>query len=238
MFKFGLIASVTLLVFAVQIYSEDVEPRNEVQDLLEKLKKVANEYLEGANATLIAAEVKVNETAAAVEGQAEAAMKSTEDKFREELDALKKKAADAGVNIDECLGANEDKLVNMPNELSNDMVHCVSDRIIEGISYAQDALNNIQLVVNEITDIEQEIKDCGHGLSSVKCLAKLAIKIEEDIVSLPKKITDDVDKAESLIEEIDTRIEDCASGKVDELESEGGKLLLTISECVAKKIIT
>ncbi|KAJ8918068.1 hypothetical protein NQ315_011525 [Exocentrus adspersus] len=240
MIKLCLTFAAALLVLSPQIYSQDNVPivKNEVKDLLKKLQEVVNGYLVEANNTLNAAEAKVNEAAASVESKAEAAMKSTEDKFKEELDELKKKASDAGVNIDECLGKNEEDLVNMPNQLSNDMVHCVSDRIIEGISYAQDVLNKIQATVNEVANMEQEIKDCGGGLKSVKCLAKLAIKIEEDIVALPKQITDDVDKAVSLIEEIDTRIEDCASDKVDKLESDGGKLLLTISECVAKKLIT
>lgn len=107
--------------------------------------------MEQAQKALDDAKNKVNQTAEAIEASAEAEMQSSEDKLKEELDKLKAKAAKAGVNIDDCLKGNEEKLVNLPNVFSEDMVHCVSDRINEGIGYAQDALDKVnrQSYINE-----------------------------------------------------------------------------------------
>lgn len=117
--------------------------RNDAEKLLKKLEEAVDKALDQAQKALDDAKDKVNETAEAIESSAEGEMQSSEEKFREELDKLKEKAAEAGVNIDECLEGNEDQLVNLPNVFTEDMVHCVSDRIDEGIAYAQDALDKV-----------------------------------------------------------------------------------------------
>lgn len=96
----------------------------------------------------------------------------------------------------------------------------------------------MKTVVSEIENIRQEIKDCGHGLKAVKCLAKLAIKIEEDITTLPAKIEADVAATVVLITQLEEKVKNCASTKVDECESQGEKILANIAACVATKIIT
>ncbi|KAJ8955027.1 hypothetical protein NQ318_000459 [Aromia moschata] len=212
--------------------------RNDAEKLLKELEEAVDKAMAQAQQALDDAAIKVNETAASIQASAVSEMQSTEQNLQEEIDALKKKAADAGVNIDECLEGNEDQLVNLPNTLSDDMIHCVSDRIIEGIKYAQDALNKVQEIVNEVENIRQEIKDCGSGLKAVKCLAKLAIKIEEDVTSLPTKIEADVAATVLLITQLEDRIKECASSKVDECESQGEKIVENVSVCVATKIIT
>lgn len=126
-------------------YDNDDVPlvRNDAEKLLHKLEDAVDKALVQAQEALDDAKNKVNEVAEAVEASAEGEMQSSEEKFKEELDELKAKAAKAGVNIDECLNGNEDKLVNLPNVFTEDMVHCVSDRVNEGISYAQDALDKV-----------------------------------------------------------------------------------------------
>ncbi|XP_018579270.1 uncharacterized protein LOC108917248 [Anoplophora glabripennis] len=240
--KLAVVLFVAIFAVFVQTHAVDNDDvpqvRNDAEKLLEKLEAAVDEALVQAQQALDDARNKVDQTAAAIEASAESEMKSTEDKFREELDKLKEKAANAGVNIDDCLAGNEDKLVNLPNVFTEDMVHCVSDRIDQGISYAQDALDAVKKVVEEVENIKQEIKDCGHGLKAVKCLAKLALQIEKDITSLPTKIEADVAATVALIAQLEDKVKECASTKVDECESEGEKTLAIIAACVASKIIT
>ncbi|KAJ8983207.1 hypothetical protein NQ317_016428 [Molorchus minor] len=217
-------------------FREVPTPRNDVEDLLHKLEEKVNEGLDKAQQALDAAARKVNETAASVQSAAEGQMQGIEEKLQQKIDELKQKAANAGVNIDDCLAGNEDELTNLPNKFSNDMIHCVSDRVIEGISYAQDALNKVREIVNEVENIRQEIKDCGHGFSSIKCLAKLAIKIEQDVTTLPTKIEADVAATVVLITQLEEKIKDCASGKVSECESQGEAIVERVAACVAAKI--
>ncbi|KAJ8983209.1 hypothetical protein NQ317_016430 [Molorchus minor] len=243
MYKVAILLSVAFFATLIQVqgldaYRDEPAARNDVEKFLKKLEEAVDKALAQAQQALDDAAKKVNETAQTIQASAVAEMQSTEQKLEEEIDELKQKAADAGVNIDECLEGNEDQLVNLPNTLSDDMIHCVSDRIIEGIGYAQDALNKIQEVVNEIENIKQEIKDCGSGLKAVKCLAKLAIKIEEDITSLPTKIEADAAATVVLISQLEDKIKDCASSKVDECESQGEQIVATVAACVATKIIT
>ncbi|CAH1975210.1 unnamed protein product [Acanthoscelides obtectus] len=164
-------------------------------------------------------------------------MNSTEESFRKQLDALKEKAKAKGVNIDECLGENEKKLIDLPNVASNDMIHGATDRVNEAIGYIQTGLNQVKQAADDVATIKAEVKKCGHGWKAIKCIAKLLIKVEEEIVELPKNLHDAVSKVVDLVENIKPRIQDCASQKVDEVESQGKKILEDIGLCVAKKLI-
>ncbi|KAJ8937476.1 hypothetical protein NQ314_011865, partial [Rhamnusium bicolor] len=237
---------VTMLVVIVQVHAVEpqddierllLEPRNKADDLLKKLRAVVDKALVDAQKALDDAKNKVNEVADKVQNAAKEKMQGLQNEFRAELDKLKDKAKKAGVNIDDCLKENEDRLVNLPNQLSNDMVHCVSDKINEGISYAQDALNQVKKVVEEIENIKSSIKKCGHGIKSIKCLAKLALRIEKDITTLPTKIQADVAATVLLISKLKEQVQKCASSKVDKCEKDGKEILETIGLCVGKKII-
>lgn len=96
-----------------------------------------------ARQELMAAEGVVNQTAAAVQSEAKSALNGLQESFKNELDELKAKAKKAGVNIDECLGEDEKKLVNLPTSTSNDMVQCVQGWILKAIAYVNDALAKV-----------------------------------------------------------------------------------------------
>ncbi|KAJ8983205.1 hypothetical protein NQ317_016426 [Molorchus minor] len=89
----------------------------------------------------------------------------------------------------------------------------------------------IQKIVDEVENLKQEIKDCGHGFHAVKCLAKLAIKIEKDITTLPAKIEADIAATAVLITKLKEKVKDCASKKVDRCENDGKKILESIAAC-------
>ncbi|KAG5868216.1 hypothetical protein JTB14_031173 [Gonioctena quinquepunctata] len=226
--------SVMLLVLAVKIHKSEA---NDVDKLLRKLREEVDEALVKAQKVLDDAKAKINELAQKGENTARDAMRDTEQKLKEQLDVLKEKAKKAGVNIDSCLGEDENKLINLPNDFSDDMVHCVSDTINQGIGYAQDALNKIKKIVDDVENLKQEIKDCGHGFKAVKCFAKLAARIERETVSLPAQIEADAVATAALISQLDKKIEKCASDKTDAWESKGEALIEKIGLCVAAKII-
>ncbi|XP_074026408.1 uncharacterized protein [Leptinotarsa decemlineata] len=211
---------------------------NDVDKLLQKLRKIVDAALVKAQEILDKAKAKLNGIAQKTENAASQALQGFENKLKNELDALKQKAKNAGVNIDDCLGENERKLINLPNDFAVDMVQCVQNTLNEGINYAQDALNKIKKIVSDVENIKQEIKDCGHGWKSVKCLAKLAARIEREIVSLPTQIEKDATETALLISQLDKRIEKCASEKTDKWKKRGENLLKTIGICITSKIIT
>ncbi|KAG5865526.1 hypothetical protein JTB14_035897 [Gonioctena quinquepunctata] len=139
--------SVMLLVLAVKIHESE---GNDVDKLLRKLREEVDKALVKAQKALDDAKAKINELAQKGENTARDAMRDTQQKLKEQLDALKEKAKKAGVNIDSCLGEDENKLINLPNDFSDDMVHCVSDTINQGIGYAQDALNKVGITPKDI----------------------------------------------------------------------------------------
>lgn len=94
----------------------------------------------------------------------------------------------------------------------------------------------IKSLVNEIENIKQEIKDCGHGFKAVKCLAKLAIKIEKDITSLPDQIEVAGVQTALAIAKLQPRVKNCASDSASKCGIDGQNLFNIISNCIKSKI--
>ncbi|KAJ8918067.1 hypothetical protein NQ315_011524 [Exocentrus adspersus] len=239
MIKLGFILAATLLVSSTQVYSEDDSgEQKDASDLLRELVEYINKSLTEAKTNLAAAEQQVNGSVSVLEDKIAVTIKRNENKLKS-LDQLKKRAAEANANIDECLEKSEAQLLNVPNQLSNISSSCheVSSRLEEIISISQDALDRAQALVNEVFDVEDEIDDCGGGLKAVRCVAQLAIKIVDDFRGVEKDLVSDVNEAEMLIEEIDaTEIDVCDSDVVDQIESDAQVVLQEIGEC-ADKII-
>lgn len=95
----------------------------------------------------------------------------------------------------------------------------------------------IQKTVDDVTGIKQDIQDYGKDLKVVSCLAKLAIKIEDVIVSFPKYITKDVDGFVDIIQNIQLEIEQCGSDGIEYCIIQRNAFLTNIEICVARKII-
>lgn len=102
-----------------------------------------DEAVAKARAKLEEAKAQVNKAAQVIETQAQSVLQGAEDEFKRELDALKVKAKEAHVNIDVCLGADEQKLVNLPTEGTNDMVNCVAGKINQAFDHAEKALDKV-----------------------------------------------------------------------------------------------
>lgn len=124
---------------------------DKVDDLLKKLQEVVDTAVAKARQELMAAETVVNNTAAQVENEAQSALKGLQASFTKELDALKAKAKNAGVNIDSCLGKDEQTLTNLPTATAKDMVQCVQGYIIKMINYVNAALTKVYVTKFEIT---------------------------------------------------------------------------------------
>ncbi|KAJ8920380.1 hypothetical protein NQ315_005246 [Exocentrus adspersus] len=241
--KAVLVFGVAIFAVFAQVYSfetgnnDDVPiVRNDAEKILKKLKAAVDKAMEQAQKALDDAEKKIQEKAAAIESSAEADMQTNEKTQENAVAQQKQKATDADVSIDDCLTGNEDKLVNLPAVYTQEMVTCTNAKISDGVSYAQDALNKVQNIVNEVENIKQEIKDCGHGLKAVKCIAKLAVKIEKDITSLPTKIETDIAATVVMIAQLEQKVNSCASDNVSKSKSEGDAVVAAVTTCVAGKI--
>ncbi|KAJ8955026.1 hypothetical protein NQ318_000458 [Aromia moschata] len=187
-FKFATVFSVA--VFCVLVHGQLLDiplsnpnPNNRIERLLQKLEGVVNNALQSAHQQL---ESAANRTIEASGGTEE-------------------KAEQSAVNIDMCISEDMDNLESLPGYMTDLMVHCVTDRVTEGVSYITDAINKLQTFVKIISSVNQNVRDCGSGLSSIRCLVKLAIKIEKDTITIPIGIAADVAGTTDLISNLEEK---------------------------------
>lgn len=100
----------------------------------------------------------------------------------------------------------------------------------------QSFLFQIKTLVSEIENIKQEIKDCGHGIKAAKCLAKLAIKIEQAVTTLPQQIETAAAETALAIAKLQPKVKQCASDADANCVADEQKLFTTISSCIKTKI--
>lgn len=84
-------------------------------------------------------------------------------------------------------------------------------------------------------NIKQEIKDCGGGFKGAKCLAKLAVKIEQDVTTLPQKIEVAATETALAIAKLQPKVKSCASDAASNCASTGQQLYNTIVLCINSK---
>nr|CAI5817861.1 unnamed protein product [Callosobruchus analis] len=216
-----------LMVLAVvsQVHGNDAEK------LLKKLKEVVDKALVQAQEKLDQSKALLQQHAAADVADGRAQMEGIKKGYVDQLDKIK--ADNKGKDISACLGENEAKLNNLVGDYGTQMDNCVNEKINEGTKYAQDALDRVRKIVSDVENIRQEIKDCGHGFKAVKCIAKLAARIEREITSLPTTIEADVVATAAKLAQLDPKLKDCVNDKVNDARTQGQAILHTIKQCVA-----
>lgn len=89
------------------------------------------------------AESAINKTEAKVEAATNASLAVLEGVFKKEIDALKATAKKAGVNVDECLGDDETRLVNLPSFFSTSFMKCDQGLVVQAVGYVDDAVQRV-----------------------------------------------------------------------------------------------
>lgn len=92
-------------------------------------------------------------------------------------------------------------------------------------------------MVYEIEHIKQEIKDCGGGIKGARCIAKLAIKVEQDVTNLPTEIEKAATETALAIAKLQPKVKSCAADAASSCHSEGQSIFNTISTCIKSKTV-
>lgn len=85
--------------------------------------------------------------------------------------------------------------------------------------------------------MKKSASECLKNKNSAVCLAKLAVKIAEDVTVLPAEIVKDGKTVLDLVKHIKPEITKCGSDAVSTCKNQGQALLSKISKCVENKII-
>lgn len=110
---------------------------------MEKLQKAVDESIEKAHEAISNANNAINKTAERVEEKANKALEGVEKSFEKSLDDIKAMAAKSGVNIDECLGEDEKRLVSLPGLAANQTVLCTESLILQATKYVDNELDKV-----------------------------------------------------------------------------------------------
>lgn len=89
----------------------------------------------------------------------------------------------------------------------------------------------ISTIVNDVTHVKQEFKDCGKGLKAALCYTKLVAKLGEDIVTFPVAIEKDVSDVLYVVENIIPEIKACAKKALTRSQSQGEIIMNSITSC-------
>lgn len=137
-------------------YSENVS--DPIDDLLKRLEEVLDKTIAEAHDLLNKTELAVNQTAAQVEVVTRNALNETKKKFQDEVNELKARAKAAGVNADECFGADETTLINLPEVTAHEMSQCTEGCVLKIIQVNEDLLVKVSIKIPDYSVIFFNLK--------------------------------------------------------------------------------
>lgn len=95
----------------------------------------------------------------------------------------------------------------------------------------------IQTTADEVLTSKKAAEQCVKNKKSAVCLAKLVIKIDEDITKLPIEIAKDAKDVENAVAYLKPNVVKCGTESIYYCTYEGQTLLNQINKCVLNKII-
>ncbi|XP_050300803.1 uncharacterized protein LOC126739257 [Anthonomus grandis grandis] len=205
---------------------------DDVKELYYKLLEKLGEAITGANNTMNEALDAAKAYAVEVETAAKAEIQSTLDSFQAQLDELNQKAKDAGIDITECR-KYETQFTQLPDTLMDEIVACVNQQISKAQSEINSAMNTAMAIQQDYYNIEKEIDDCGSGWKAVTCLAELSVKIADDTIEGPSKISDNVNNTVTIIQNAWPEIKQCATNAVEKAPSQAAQIVKDFAVCCA-----
>ncbi|CAG9761389.1 unnamed protein product [Ceutorhynchus assimilis] len=227
------------LAQALIIHAKPESKAAEIQDAADvaekvfvKLMAVIHKALDEASASLKAAVQTVNATATKLEDKAhdafDLAMKPLNAKLKELLEEAKK----LGANTTDCEHYIDD-LTNLPNNLGDNMVECMTDQIFKATGYVDDILNHLHEIEQRMANYTNKIHDCkGKIWKEVKCLAHLSAEMAKDTVDVPLKIAADVGKTVLLINTLIPKVGLCYTTNLAQLPTQGLDIVGKFAKCV------
>lgn len=129
------------------LQAEEIELENSIYDLIKELEAVVESAINKARQVFSNLEDLVEKAASKIKEEEKAALGKLEEVFLKQLEELKKKAKDHGVNIDDCLGEDEQQLVHLLSNTMDDLTKCVEGIVSEAIGYIKKATEEVSTSV-------------------------------------------------------------------------------------------
>ncbi|CAG9761386.1 unnamed protein product [Ceutorhynchus assimilis] len=230
---------ILFLAQAFIIHAKPEPAAAEIQDatdiaekLFVKLMAHIQEAIDEASGTLKAAVQAVNETATKLEDKAHDAFDLAMKPLNAKLKGLLEEAEKLGLNTTDCEHYIDD-LTNLPNNLSDEMVDCMTDQIYKATGYVDDILNHLQEIEDTMANYTNKIHDCkGKIWMEVTCLAHLSAEMAKDTVDIPLKIAADVGKTVLAIKTLIPKVGLCYTKSLAQLPIQGLEIVHKFAECV------
>ncbi|KAJ8921549.1 hypothetical protein NQ315_003169 [Exocentrus adspersus] len=154
-----------------------------------------------------------------------------------QLDKLKKNAS-VVVDIISCTEDREADIKALLLVFLNKTGDCAVNRIDDVLDVLITVGEDIQNINDEVKNISSELDNCEEDSTASKCLLKLIESIEKATKELPAKISDDVEQAKKMVDELINYLYECEHDNYNKLEIEAQEIYIGIVECVEKQNIT
>ncbi|CAG9761383.1 unnamed protein product [Ceutorhynchus assimilis] len=208
---------------------------DEAEKVFKELMAAVDKALDDASASLNAAVKAVNQTVTDLEGKAHDAINLAMDPINAKLKELIENAEKLGINTTKC-EKYIDELTDLPNKLNDEVVECMTDGLYKAVGYADDVLDNIQVIEQDMANFTNRIKDCeGSIWSEIKCLGLLTAEMTKDSVAVPVKIAADVAKTDLLIKGLIPKVTLCYTTAVAQVPIRGLALVGKFALCTGQQ---
>ncbi|GLV41202.1 hypothetical protein CBL_04726 [Carabus blaptoides fortunei] len=235
-----------LALFAVQSSSalqlQTVDERS-IADLFEKAKEAIRKFGEIVSSAvgnavdkLGAIKDKIFANAKEIISDARDTILNIVDKVKNHIEHIKEQAENLGLDVKECIEENKTQLQQLPKNIIDKLLQCVSEQMAEAKNIIEEAITEIMSIKDKLTGLPQKLKECVASGKPVSCISKLIAQIVSDITQIPSNIQESVNKIMDLVANLQANLMECALSKIKEVSMEAAAIGANVAKCVAGKI--
>lgn len=164
-----------------------------------------------------------------VYGESSTALQQEYQTLRNELEASKSLASEAGVDATSCINYPEEAIFKLQQQIADNFLMCQYYSNLESTQIRVDATYNTDVLINHVEIFEFQLEFCSGDFI---CVEPLLSKIELAIVDYPQKIDLELENSQKLYDELKVSIKNCLSEELSRITGEGSSIVNNAVSCV------
>lgn len=201
--------------------------------LLAKLEKLVNDAVTKALDTLSALQKTLTGVANKTLDKLDETVQSVIDAAFAAIDKLKQTAENQGINVDLCIGHNEEDIKNIAKGISEDTKKCVQDNLVGVEAVVNVTTDSINDVLKEMHQQTVDMQNCN---GNTICLLKVAAKAQGLVISLPLKVVNTVARTQIEILKHQAAIGVCLTKNAAKLTGQVKPVVDDVTKCIIDKL--
>lgn len=201
-------------------------------DLVDKIDKAVNKAIDDAVAKLPQLQADIKSAAKKIVDEINKKTQEAVDQGFALIDKLKDEAVQHGIDIDLCIGHQEDDIHAIANQIVDDTSACIQSNVDQADEIVGEAIKQIENHRQDVNDLRAEFQQC----QSNSCRVKVMLKANKLLISIPLDIAKLALKAQKKVISIQVNFAVCLTTNSKKILTQLKPVVDNEVQCISNKL--